>query len=264
MLHTVRRARILIRELRESNLVISEKTVVLANRKSTRLEIVRKLAREGLVCGHGLAAKDLGVGIALGRGRCTGVLKHRIKSTRGRVGRIKVLRRTHPRAAKLVNTGAMPQATFGKEVCGVSPGDMSKLRAFAAQAVSTSSKGQCATTLIILNLGRNYDPQVKCVVDQVRNWLWIYGTLDGAEKLRTVRAWRKCNEHLMKAINGEPQPFRRVRGPMGATIAMLHEIRWKTGGPGVWTDREGCTWRYDAGSPACLIRAIRQHAELKV
>ena len=58
VLHTVRRARILIRELRESNLVISEKTVVLANRKSTRLEIVRKLAREGLVCGHGLAAKD--------------------------------------------------------------------------------------------------------------------------------------------------------------------------------------------------------------
>ena len=141
VLHTVRRARILIRELRESNLVISEKTVVLANRKSTRLEIVRKLAREGLVCGHGLAAKDLGVGIALGRGRCTGVLKHRIKSTRGRVGRIKVLRRTHPRAGKLVNTGAMPQATYGKEVCGVSPGDMAKLRAFAAQAVSTRARG---------------------------------------------------------------------------------------------------------------------------
>ena len=116
----------------------------------------------------------------------------------------------------------------------------------------------------MLNLGRNYDPQVKCVVDQVRNWLWIYGTLDGAEKTRTVRAWRKCNEHLMKTINGEPQPFRRVRGPMGATIAMLHEIGWKTGGPGVWTDRDGCKWRYDAGSPACLIRAIRQHAELKV
>ena len=52
--------------------------------------------------------------------RSTAILSKRIAHTKGRIYRIKVLRRINARAAKLVNTGAMPQATHGKEACGLS------------------------------------------------------------------------------------------------------------------------------------------------
>ena len=139
------------------DLRISPKTVVLASKKGIGKDIVKRFRDIGIPTKYVLSAKDLGVGRVLGERRCTATLSKRISQTKGRIYRIKVLRRTNARAAKLVNTGAMPQATYGKEACGLSMEMVHRLRSMAACAVGSSARGQCNTTRIWLTLGMHND-----------------------------------------------------------------------------------------------------------
>ena len=173
----IQAARVLIQRARHNHLIISPKTVVLASKKEYADKIVYNLAVHGVSTKHVHAAKDLGVGRSLGWRKCTFALTKRITATVGRVRRIKVLRKTKARAAKLVNTGAMPQATYGKEVCGVGPSAMHKLRQFAAHAVSSDTRGQCKTTCIWIGLGMHNDPWIKCTIDQMKTWFMLWGSV---------------------------------------------------------------------------------------
>ena len=76
--------------------------------------------------------------------------------------------------SKLVNIGAMPQASYGKEAGSITLRAIHKMRSMAAIAVGTSTRGQRTTTRIWLSLGIHSDPWVKCLVDQVKTWLWLY------------------------------------------------------------------------------------------
>ena len=80
----------------------------------------------------------------------------------------------------------MPQGTYGKEGMGLTPGFITHLRALAAIAVSTDTKGQCPTTLITIGLGIQHDPFVKIVTDQIRMWLYV---ADKADPIKVARAW---------------------------------------------------------------------------
>ena len=152
---------------------ISDKSVIVARTKATRVTIQRRLRRQGLRLTTAARAKDLGVGMAGGSRRCTNYLRARIVKAKGRITRIKTLQRANKKACRMHNTGAWPQATYGKEAMGLAPGTVRSLRAMAAATVSGNAAGKCATTLIWLALGPDNDPAVRAAVDQVRMWFYL-------------------------------------------------------------------------------------------
>ena len=243
------------------DLRISPKTVVLASKKGIGKDIVKRFRDIGIPTKYVLSAKDLGVGRVLGERRCTAILSKRISQTKGRVYRIKVLRRTNAGAAKLVNTGAMPQATYGKEACGLSMEMVHRLRSMAACAVGSSARGQCNTTRIWLTLGMHNDPWVKAVVDQVKTWLWLYAeSVRSGQTSRTAQNWELAKAKILGTEEriGAIAGFRKVIGPMGGTIAMLHYIGWTPVGPDKWADANNETWQYSGGNQTPLLNRIRE------
>ncbi len=50
---------------------------------------------------------------------------------------------------------------------------MRQLRSMAAAAVSTTTRGQGATTLLWLYLGPESDPYLKCCIDQLCMWIHL-------------------------------------------------------------------------------------------
>ena len=113
--------------------------------------------------------------------------------------RIRVLQSAYKKAGRLFNTGAYPQATYGKEAYGVSPGEIRTLRGLAAQA-GGGGGGKCSTTLIWLLMGLQNDPAIRIPKDQVRTWLFLESMTD--EKVKLSRAW-----WLQKGrFHGSPSP----------------------------------------------------------
>merc|ERR1712115_80739 len=97
----------------------------------------------------GTYAKDLGIGTNLGGRRITRFVAQRILKAKGRVKRIAILSKANRRAARLFNTGAWPQASYGKEAVGMAPCTLESVRALAAASVNGGgSGGKCPTTLI--------------------------------------------------------------------------------------------------------------------
>ncbi len=135
------------------------------------------------------------------------VLKHRMISIGGRVLRIRMLRRIDHRAGRLFNTGAYPQGTYGKEGMGVNPSLMTHMRAQAACAVSTCTKGQCPTTLIWLGLGREQDPAIKVPCDQIRMWLYL---APQADQVLISKAWWRMKIDFYTS----GMPWSKVKGPL--------------------------------------------------
>ena len=88
----------------------------------------------------------------------------------------------------------------------------------AAEAVSTKTAGQCATTLIWTTLGKEQDPALKVAADQVRSWMYLMSTKEYTKDPEAVsRAWWKAKAKYYTADN----PWATIKGPMGATIGTL-------------------------------------------
>ena len=191
-------ATLLTQHFKESRCKISKKSVILGNNKAFVESVIKHARRLGTCIKHVKTAKDLGVGTTAGIRRTTIATSKRYCNTAKRVKRIKILRRIDHRAGRLFNSGASPQATYGKEAFGTPPGLLQKTRAMAAQAVSTGTAGQCPTTLIWLGLGPEHDPAYKTVADQIRMWLWIVDNDD--RPIATARSWwaKKTKLHRPK------------------------------------------------------------------
>ena len=166
------------------------------------------MARMGIIADIVRDAKDLGVGIIAGGARHVSFFQGRIQAVRGRVGRIKFLGKHQTRAGKLFNSGASPQATYGKEGMGVNPSLMAQWRALAARAVGGGG-GKCATTLIACRLGPDKDPFVLAARDQVR--MWCYLARQHTDELALRRAWSAARRDF------HCHGWRTVKGPIGAT-----------------------------------------------
>ena len=107
----------------------------------TRKEIQSKLAAKGIFVTEATDSKDLGVGTSGAYHRRTKFVNHRVIKARGRVRRISMLAKADKRASKLFNSGAYPQAMYGKEAMGVCPSTMSQMRAMGAECANAGGGG---------------------------------------------------------------------------------------------------------------------------
>ena len=135
---------------------------------------------------------------------------------------------------------------------GVNPSLLTHMRAQAACAVSTCTKGQCPTTLIWLGLGREQDPAIKVPCDQIRMWLYL---APKADQVLISKAWWRMKIDFFTSS----MPWSKVKGPLGATIGTLDSIGWNPITPHKWLDSHGDVWKYMEG--ACHTQMIREMKE---
>ena len=200
---------------------ISKKSVVLARDKKTRREIQTKLASQGIEVTCTTVAKDLGVGTTGAYGRRTIFLNQRVIKARGKVRRISILAKADKRAAKLFNSGAYPQALYGKEAVGICPSTMSQMRAMGAECANAGgSAGKCTTTLIWLALSPAMDPAIRVTIDQITMWFYLLGTQ--VELLNVYKAWAMMKQRASRTTT----PWAKVCEPIGATICTLMGLGW--------------------------------------
>ena len=69
-----------------------------------------------------------------------------------------MLNRVNKKTSRIYNSGAYPQMAYGKEAHGTSPTTIALYRTMAAEAVSSLTKGQCATTCPQADAGGGLPP----------------------------------------------------------------------------------------------------------
>ena len=241
--------------LRSASNIISKKSIVLGSTKYIRNTIASNASHIGIKLSPATQGKDLGVSTSADMRRTIDTFAKRIIAVRGRVKRIKTLGKVTKKASRLFNTGALPQATYGKEAAGASPTAIDKLRALAANAASSQCGGQCATTIIHLVLGEHNDPGIKCITDQISMW---FNLLENQDMIKVTKAWWKMKERINHIAN----PWKAIAGPLGATIGTLYHIGWDPISPMKWRDTEGTTWIWEPGQSAAeVIQAVRARAK---
>eukprot|EP00973_Karenia_brevis_P015885 2174066-Karenia_brevis.AAC.1 len=123
----------------------------------------------------------------------------RIHGARMRAARVGQLNTVNKRARALFNTRVWPAATYGMEGIGYTPTLVNQLRTMGADAVASTKQGRAPRTAITVAKGIKWDPSLSCMYRIISQW-----DLDHA-----------------------PNPWARVKGPMGAAHMHLGEMRWK-------------------------------------
>ena len=154
--------------------VSREKTVVMASSRQLEKQVQEGLAGEGFQIQTATTARDLG-GDAQVRGRRRiPVARGRVIKSSKRTGRIAHLARKKREAAKLIWTGAKPQATWGHQIKGMAPSTVRTLRGKWAQASGERKGGGCTTVTYEIAIGRERDPAIKIPMEMVKTCLDVY------------------------------------------------------------------------------------------
>lgn len=118
--------------------------------------------------------------------------------------------------------------------------------------------------MIALELGAAKDPEVKCRVTVVKEWLSLWRGMVAEDRASVENLWKKKLPQLQEAATR----WLRVRGPVTAVIATLLALQWKPVRPVAWMepswkDNEpgALVWSWDGyESVQALIDAISETA----
>ena len=111
------------------------------------------------------------------------------------------------------------------------------MRGTAARAISPGGSSHCPVSAIHLTIGSQYNPQIYLPLASVQAWLELWrGTTDAEHDLLRA-AWRTTRDQLSAA--SPSQRWRRVVGPIGATIMALLDADWEPRQPTLWVTADG-------------------------
>ncbi len=185
-------------------------------------------------------ARDLGVSFSGGTRRSSAMQARSAKAKR-RTQRVRRLARATRTAAKLYRTGVWAQDTFGAEVCGVPPTQLSRQRSLAASSTG-APRSSCVTSAIAVGHGAHWDPALKMRLKQFSAWMDLWSPAGEQLRSRIRRAWTACRRRLAQTPKADR--WRGVIGPVGATIATLLDIGWNPVAPDFWKAPE---WDWQLG-----------------
>jgi hypothetical protein len=249
---------------------ISKKTTIIASNKSLGKDVQRKYGNHAVQAKVATVAKDLGVATTAGVRRTSTVQMQRIQSARNRCQRIQILARKVPRASRLYNTGAMPQALYGYEAFGCPPSILSAITAMAHQTTCRNGGyGRCDTIDIALSIGIKYHPFVHCKMQQIRQWFKALRT-SPINMIDLTRAYTTVRQKVL--ASDQKDRWRLVKGPIGATIVTVSEVGWNPISPFKWVGGDPLlggpwTWSSKLGQdpdPSTLLEMISWDVHLQL
>ena len=128
------------------------------------------------------------------------------------------------------------------------------MRSTAGMA-ALGAQGQCTTTAIAMEFGQKNDPGVEARTAVIKDWIYLWM---GQKQSRSclVKTWYKLKE----ALSG-PYRWRRVRGPVAATMATLRDLGWDPFSPIEWKDPDGQAWKFndDGGDGDMFFEDFQKH-----
>ena len=126
---TLRDSELLVTRLRLRGAKVSSKSVILSSDGSLSLLIQQGLSKRGINLKVEQVARDLGVDATVATRRRVTTAKARFAKGLARAGVIKNLLKSNSKAARLINTGAKPQLTWGHQGKGMAPTTVRRLKA---------------------------------------------------------------------------------------------------------------------------------------
>ncbi len=227
---TVQAGCFLVKGLEALGFTMSAKSLCMSSTKKLATSVVAALKRAGVTLSHTRVAKDLGMDSSLGRRRTNKVISTRFHKAAARGLRTRQLRSFGaPKAIKLYTTNLWPTGTYGIAGFGIASKPMQGLRTVAATAAGWS-KGACVTTTIACSYPARHEPAVAARVTVLKDFAWALQTTL-AERPRISAVWDK----LVPKLDGAMR-WARVRGPIGAAIAVLKDIGWDPIRPWAWSE----------------------------
>ena len=117
-------------------------------------------------------ARDLGVDATVATRRRVATARVRFAKGLARAGVIKSLLKSSSKAARLINTGAKPQLTWGRQGKGMVPTTVRRLKAALGVCSGIRRFGGCTTTDLQLG-GLQADPAYFIKAELFRTWLEV-------------------------------------------------------------------------------------------
>ena len=126
----------------------------------------------------------------------------------------------------------------------------------AVKCMGAAGFRPCPTTVIGWKTTEEMHPVKRALVQQIRDWLEQWWQAEEEEKVGITSAWRQTWD-IMAKVNCNTR-WKRVKGPLSATIAVLMEIGWKPAQPNLWVSRQGTqvASRMERGDQATIMAAI--------
>ncbi len=123
-------------------------------------------------------AADLGIGRSSGVSVAKPRHSKRLGQATRRACRIHKLAAVAPRkiGARLILTGALPQASYAWKVLGVAPSVLQQRRRALTSTLARGTAGRCLTTLLALEV-RKKDPAFTTVFQLLESWFQIVAAL---------------------------------------------------------------------------------------
>ena len=140
---------------------------------------------------------------------------------------------------KYFRTAAWAKASYHVPFKGASPTEMDRLRSLARASTGMDGAGGCKTSIIGLRLGISWDPEVRAVQLQIKEWLKWWWT-NPEYRIDAARLWVATRSRLKDM--GRTRRWKNVNGPVAAMVAMLLNLGWEPEGPVIWSDDEGFQW----------------------
>jgi len=219
--------------LEAEDFTISSKSVLVCSHKELDKEIKKGLRAKKIKLSTTYVAKDLGLDATSARVRRTTTQKSRIAKTNRRKRVAAWLRKKDRRAAKLYKSNLWPATCYGISGNGMANSTVRSLKA-AAASVALGAAGQCASTAVAMMFGNKMDPEISARMTVIKDWVWLWHRATKEEKIEAAKTWMSL-KHKLKGQH----KWRLVKGPVGATIATLHDLGWEPKFPDLWRSAEG-------------------------
>ena len=151
---------------------------------------------------------------------------------------------------------------YGHAGMGMCPSSIQHKRTMAADSCGKRIKTACTTSLHF-HFGKNGDPGIWFLVDQLRTWLELQGDELGHRlgKIDVARAWAAASANMKKKSR-----WSMVRGPMTATMATLRDLGIIPASPWKWyiAENQDVDWTNIGGDLGPFLSEMQQRLSHKV
>jgi hypothetical protein len=232
--------------------VSESKSIAIASKRSIARGAIRRMTNRLL---HVRTSdKLLGAPYGGGRRRCVGTVKKRFKTFRLQTSKIRALRKAGVSARKYVKTAGLPTMLYGVDVCGLSDSMLleSRRAAVAALAPPNAGKNPDLALYALDAVGSHIDPAFDAHILPLKQWAtaWWESWIDHAI---LFQAWEAAERRLHERSSSV---WRKVTGPVAATIATAQRLGWKLIDGRVFVDDAGQSFDCLLDSPAAITAAI--------
>ena len=175
-------------------------------------------------------ARDLGVTSGGARRRLLGLAEQRRGKARGRASKLAKLTSVHSsHKVRILRASICAAGLWGHQAAGVSPKRRKWYRTLCAKAIGRHKLGSLDISFLLMS-HKCEDPHLSILRQHLRAVSRVFYRWQVADPDKFCSAWVSLWLRLLEV----PHPWKRVTGPLSATLAYLLELGVEAASPSCW------------------------------